>query len=294
MTERGWPSDFEADERRFVSEAGLDAGPSVDTCLPPAVLRAVAADVLPDGIRGVVEGHVAACSRCRALRDDLASLEPERLAPAEEARIRARLAPALRSPVSARRVLWRPALALAASAMLAFAWFARDEWREGPLPSVTAPPRAPAGPAQTSVLQPLKPELQLPASVLLRRGSSSETGERLARALEAWRQDAYEDAARGFEQVARALPGEPHAHYYCGVAHLLCGDAAGAIAPLSRAQQLASPPFADDATWYLGLALAHAGQVDGATREFTRLCGNGGPRSVDGCAALQELMTRSP
>jgi len=228
------------------------------------------------------------------LRDDLVSLELEGFAPVEEVRIRARLVLALRSPVPTRHVLWRPTQTLAASAMLAFAWFARDEWREGPLPSVTAPPRAPAGPAQTSVLQPLKPELQLPASVLLRRGSSSETGDRLARALEAWRQDAYEDAARGFEQVARALPDEPHAHYYCGVAHLLCGDAAGAIAPLSRAQQLASPPLADDATWYLGLALAHAGQVDGATREFTRLCGNGDPRSVDGCAALQKLMTRSP
>jgi tetratricopeptide (TPR) repeat protein len=293
MTEHGWPADFEADERQFVCEVGLDALPVVEGCFPAPVLRAAAAGVLPDDVRGVVEGHVAACARCRALRDDLASLDPEGLAPAEEARIRSRLGVALRSP-SARRVYWRPALALAASAMLAFVWFARDGWREGPLPPVTAPPRAPAGPARPSVLQPRKPALQLPASVLVRRGLSSETADRLTRALAAWRRDAYQDAAHEFEQVARALPGEPHPHFYFGVAHLLAGDAAGAIAPLIRAKRLASPPLADDATWYLGLALAHTGQVDAAIRELTRLCGHNDSRSVDGCVALQELMTRSP
>lgn len=294
MTVRSWPSDFEADERQFVGEVGLEAGSSVEGCLPPAVLRAAESGVLPDLVRGVVAAHVAVCSRCRALRDDLTSLEPEGLAPAEEARIRARLAVASGSPVRARRVMWRPALALAASAMLAFVWFARDGWREGPLPPVTAPRRAPAGPARTSVLQPIKPALQLPASVLLRRGSSSETADRLARALAAWRRDGYQDAARDFEQVARALPSEPHAHFYLGVARLLAGDAAGAIVPLTRARRLASPPLADEATWYLALARAHTGQIDAAIRELTRLCGNGGSRSAEGCVALQELMTRSP
>ena len=102
MTKRHWPSDFDADERQLVAEVGLDAGPPVEECLPPSMLQGAAAGVLPDGLRAVVEAHVAVCSRCQALRDGLADLEPEGLTLAEEARIRARIAVASKAAAPAR------------------------------------------------------------------------------------------------------------------------------------------------------------------------------------------------
>ena len=125
--------DFDADERQFLSDAGLPADAPWHTCPPLTIVLAADEGVLPADVQAQVAGHVAECAFCRSLVHD--AKEGALGAPTDEehdrirARVRSQIAPpALHGPVQHGWRWWSAqglALAAALVAVVALGWFAR-------------------------------------------------------------------------------------------------------------------------------------------------------------------------
>ena len=290
MSGRQWPSDFEADEWTFVAAAGVASPMTGEACPTPAQLLASAANVLPPEPAARIAKHLGTCARCQELLATLEQIEPAPLAPDEEARIRSRIDVARqRKPSwSWQRLVAAPVAALA----LISVWLGLFP-REITTAAVDPKPlRVSTGRSPAPALAFQKPAVVLSLSALTFRGASSEYPARLARALSAFSNNDYVPAAEQFDALVREYPGEFQPQFYLGVSRLLMEAPARAIEPLRRAQLLATSTLRADATWYLAHALYRSGDREEAADELTRLCGYGGPRSVEACGALLFVLSQ--
>ena len=189
---------------------------------------------------------------------------------------------------------WRP---IAAAAVVALAisgtWLSQFDGPDSPMPAPPTPPVAgsrPVAPAFRLVLE--KPGIELPPSALvIRSGDSDPYATALSAALDPFRHDDYSQAIQRLAPLQSSHASEPFVNYYLGVSYLLAGRAADAVAPLDRARGLARETWLHlDASWYLAVALERVGRRDGAAAVLTELCGTGGARRQQACAALGTLL----
>src|SRR5262249_48775175 len=125
---------------------------------------------------------------------------------------------------------WRPAVAIAAAAVLAAVFIPR--WRNSAPPAAVTPAAQP-GPAQVaSNLIPIdKPPVRLTSSVLVYRTPNSQSERRLedlAPAFEAYRQDDYGTAEKRFAGLAVKYARSADVQFYLGVCRLFLNDDRGA------------------------------------------------------------------
>jgi hypothetical protein len=284
-----------------------DAAPVIDDlrrrcagCPPVRVLSAAAADALPADAQAVVAAHIESCPACLSLRADLEGLEPVELDAADIRRILARVErakePAARS-IWRRWTAWVPASLAAAAAILAFVVMSPDRGLR-PAPAVTAPvpPVAAVSPSAPPPLPAVpspglqKPPVKLTMLALTWRNGNQAGGgfaEAVAPALNAFRADRYDEAARLLDGLAERFASSVEIPFYQGVSQLFLGRNQEAVATLRRAHQLADDTFEADAAWYLGIALARSGHGDEARARFVALCAGKSVYAAQACDAAK-------
>jgi hypothetical protein len=256
-------------------------------CPPLDLLRASAAEVLPDDRQAAVDEHLRACALCRALAADLQDDSLTSPAAGDARRVRSRIEAARpQKPPVRYGWMWRPALALAALALVA--WFA---WPR-PRPAGAPPVAARATPAAIpDALRLEMPDLRIRASVaLITRGGDDDARQYLsdlAPALNAYRSGTYGLAAREFAALEAKYPQAIEVFFYGGVSSLERGDGDAAVRALERARTLGEPEFAEDVGWYLGLAYHRTGNLEAARAGFAKLCASDGGYSTRACEAAR-------
>lgn len=257
-------------------------------CPPPELILPALEGALPDPPAAAIRAHLSECALCTELA---VALEPrEVISPAAQSRIDRRVL-----GDSTRPSRWF-GLAAAAAVVLAAGgvYLALKPAQRIDLPAVSSP-RVPAVAqvAPENVLALAAPAIELPPeSLTLRSESRDAYAAALERALEYFSRGDYATSAARLERVARRYPAKSHAQFYLGAALLLRGDAAPAIVPLERARKLSGrgASLYPEATWYLAVALERSGRGAEALDPLVDLCGEGGPRSQQGCDGLSRLL----
>jgi hypothetical protein len=141
-----------------------------------------------------------------------------------------------------------------------------------------------------SVLQPSRPVFPAPEVVRLRGDTRPQPGARgqIAQALAGTGGD-FAAALPALELIAARHPESPEALICFGVALIEAGRAAEAVAPVTRARSLSQGPVADEAEWFLAVALAHSRRGREAADVLRPLCERPGERQAIACAGLREL-----
>jgi hypothetical protein len=274
------PSDAEPFERPlFEAARGM-------VCVPPELLLPHAAGTLPEPLSARVSEFLEACPVCRNLAAALSEIETAPT-PDEERRVL--------QAVNRARFLrpWRSAWLTAAAAVLVAAVGAMLVVNRpiDNVPPARSPARDLALPAQSYALALEKPPVDLPPDALVLRGSTSEPYvAALASALQPWRANRFEEAARRFLGMTKKFPDRARGHYYLGASLLMDGRAADAVGPLDRARTLATDrTLRDSATWYLAVAFERSGRAALAVQELAAICRGDGARRADACRGLERL-----
>jgi hypothetical protein len=259
-------------------------------CPAPELLRAFRAGTLSPLLQARVAQHVAGCAMCGVLVEALEEMSPEPLTVGEQARILARVRKHI-GPV--RRgfgglFTWQ-AMAAAAAAIVVGVVLWQFQ-RVATLPDAS------------SALRLEKPAVRLPGpQSALEFKSKSAPVEALVTALEPYRADDLDEAARRLSSLVNRFPGDAFAHFYLGATHLLMANNASttknetrfgpAIAALETARSMAidDSELTREAAWYLALAYHAAGQEQRASDTLELICREGGRRAPQACAALSEL-----
>ena len=223
-------------------------------------------------VRAAADGrdpeHAAFCQACR---DEIASLR------ALEASLRSTDGKGMRVPV------WAASLAASLAVVLA-GWLLLRR----PLVGEKSPP-PPDTRGGTQVLGPGLEKLAVKLSserALAYRGPGDRPDtflEDLGRALQPYRSDDFEEAARRLGEASAQHPGAAEPPLYQGVSLLLLDRPREAIAPLERAFSLA--PHGElrrDAEFHLAVARLRAGE-NGGRDALARLCAVEGPYRAKAC-----------
>jgi hypothetical protein len=294
-------SELEAWERDQFAEAA----PAIDAlrreragCPPVRVLSAAGAQALPAEEQSAVVEHVASCRMCRDLQADLESLDPAVVAPVMVDQIFRQVRQQAEAESRPAGVSWRVWLlgsfAAAALVVVAVAGYQRGHQpapaADVPPPVVATVPRPPVPPPADAPGPALeKPPVKLTMLALTWRGADrgASFAKEIAPALDAYRADRFDEAARKLGALAVHYPASVEIPFYQGVSLLLLGLPAEAIGPLRRANQVADDTFAADASWYLGIALQRAGQFAEARTRFSALCRGSSPYADRACSAAR-------
>jgi tetratricopeptide (TPR) repeat protein len=141
-----------------------------------------------------------------------------------------------------------------------------------------------------------KPPIILPAaSVIVWRGqkdASSEQNKELKQALAPYEADNYAEAAQRLDRIRQKYPRMAEAPFYLGVSQLFLNQNEDATKSLKDAVNLAGQPLADEANWYLALALYRSGRGEAASSVLAPLCHAGGKNSARACQGIKELQER--
>jgi hypothetical protein len=270
----------------------VDRWQSRTACPAPDLLLPAQDELLPEPLAGAVRAHLATCPLCTELAAALAAAD---VVPSEaEAR---RMEQRVRFQTLGRSARWWPSMAAAAAlfAVAGAAYLALMTARPQAPATSRQPPPVPPPAARQPVLALNPPAIELPAESLTLRGENrSAYATALEDALTPFAAADYKDAAARLERVSRDHPRRPHAELYLGVARLMNGSPAEAVAPLELARGLAraGSSLHSEATWYLAVALERSGQGAAAAGPLNELCGGGGPRKAQACDGLRHLSSR--
>jgi tetratricopeptide (TPR) repeat protein len=280
-------------------------------CPSPDLLQAAQAGVLPPDLAKDVSEHLERCGLCKSLQADLEVLDNEELdngqfdVAAQDriwSRVQAGMAPQKAPAVVAARSPWwklglrpLPVAAMAAAAVLVLVlgvrWFGD---RQQPAPSVAQNQR-PALPLPPSVFRLEKAPVVLPASTaILWRGQEdpfARQSKDLQQALVPYAADNYAEAARRLDLLRKKYPRMAEAPFYLGVSQLFLNQNDDAAKSLKDAVNLADRSLADEATWYLALALDRTGRTDLARPLLEQLCRAGRKNSNRACTGVKELQS---
>lgn len=295
MTERRNPMTFDTDETESLRAIGWQHPASPSSCPDSALLLAVDEGVLDDTVSARVREHVAGCATCQQLAKDLRVLLDEELAADVSARILARVS----SPGSARHGqrthFWLGAgtLALAASVV----WFLFRPAQPPPPPESRTVEATPAPiPSVFVVDRPLIP----PGDVdLTLRGDAPATlslEDQIAAALDKADGGDVSGAIADLEGIAARNKSSRIAALALGASQVRAGRNEEAVVTLDRARTLrGASEAADEAGWFLGVALVRTGHPERARAVLNDVCQHGGPRGNSACAGVAEIdRTKSP
>jgi hypothetical protein len=216
----------------------------------------------------------------------------------DEARLRSRIQREARTETARMRGAnawprWGRVLAAASVVLIAGTiWMLRREG--GTLPGARAPePAVGVAPPPSPVFYlPLdKPAVKISPASLAYRGPAGLNPllADLKPAFDAFRAGDYPGADREFSALSTKYASSVEIPFYQGVARLLMGNARDAIASLTAAERLADSAFAWDVAWYRAVAEERAGDLAGARRRLTALCGQPDSRAKSACDALKLL-----
>lgn len=279
--------DFEPEELAMIEELGMTRVPA--DCPTPARLQAYAIHALPDDQIDQVTRHLAECPLCRLLAEDFARMECPDPEPEAVDKLWRRMQPALcelrAKPAKPRwwaRVTWAMA-PVAAAALLVLA-------AHSPVPRRRVPIAVSLGDYQRAAPVEPAPIVVALEELLTWRGATPGAAQsETVSAFAAYQRGDYAEATRLFGALASRDPRRHRAAFYQGVALLLAGRAAEAIAPLDRAKSLGGAAERSDAQWYLALARVHAGDPAQGRRELDELCLSGAGHAWEACQVLRRL-----
>jgi tetratricopeptide (TPR) repeat protein len=250
-----------------------------------------------------VKHHLEGCRLCQAVVADLEALDGADLDSARRKRIWKRIQQEVPHAGADARVrawwnLWlRPlpvtAMVFAVLALVVGPRVFRD--RRQPAPT-TAQNQTPVAPPASSALRLEKPPVILPASaVVVWRGhedASIKQSKELQQALAPYGADNYAEAAQRLDRLRKKYPRLAEAPFYLGVSQLFLNQNEDATKSLKDAVNLADQPLADEANWYLALALYRSGRGEVASSVLEPLCHAGGTNSARACLGIKELQER--
>jgi tetratricopeptide (TPR) repeat protein len=292
---RPW-NDIDPEEEKLLGQWNQDTAFSHQSCLSPEMIRAFLEECLPEPELASARRHLEACPVCTALANDLKTLEVAGPTPLEVRRMRARIGlPA--EPVAeekVRRAWWLKfapwVLAAACGAVAIGVWSRTDQ-----------PPRTVAGNAPpiidgTKKADPVGRQIPVrPAAVRMPLGSLVWRGEdktadaypaMLAKALEPYRANRYEEAIAALQGVVEKSPRRAEGQFYLGVSLLLAGRAGDAVDPLQKAMAAGESAVSGEVKWYLAVALHNVGRVNEAAPMLQSVCSGAGEHQKEACAAI--------
>ena len=301
----------EPDELELSTELATALGrlrTNATACPKPELLQAARSQVLPSEAAKEVNQHLERCRLCQSVVADLEALDSASadLDSGAQERIWKRIQPEVQNTAPDKRDkrvrpwwdMWLRPLPLAAAALAVLALVVglrvlRD--RRQPEPT-TAQNQTPVAPPAPSALRLEKPPIMLPASsVIVWRGqkdASSQQNKELKQALVPYEADNYAEAAQRLDRLRKKHPRLAEASFYLGVSQLFLNQNEDATKSLKDAVNLADQPLADEATWYLALALSRTGRSALASSLLDQLCHGGGKNSGRACVGLKELDAR--
>jgi hypothetical protein len=238
--------------------------------------------------------HVVSCERCREVYEAVRVLMEEAPGVNHDFRTVARV---LISPA-----WWRqhaPSLALAATlgvAVAAAALYVSNRPGEpagvttGDAPPVAAPPPEAAAPAPPVFrLALVKPDVELPADLIVTSRGASGAGarrflERFGEAIAPYREGRFEEAAARLEGLTAAHGDVPEVWFYLGVSRLFAGRAADALEALDQPGVAAAA--GDDLMWQRAVALERLGRTQESEAVLRALCARAGRYRDQACGTV--------
>jgi len=295
-------SDWDDDEQRLRTELEneLDAIRKRHAHDPPRdVLVAARAGVLPDGVQTRMSAHLEQDAWSRTIVDGFEQSGADQdVDAAFEARLLANIKQASSTkagPRARRRTLLAMGGLAVAATLLIGVLVSRDQRPQNTAPDSPSPSTPGSSvavpPAPAFQIAFTKPDVKWSAGALIWRGASSDPPFMvdLTPAMEAYREGDDARAEQAFDRLAGKYPESIEVLFYQGVTHMLRGDFAGALAPLAAADRLKNVTFADDVTWFLGVAEQRSGQTAQSRSRLSILCDKNGSRAPEACAAVAGL-----
>lgn len=283
------------DEAESLRAIGWQQPASPSSCPDSALLMAADEGVLDEAAGARVREHVACCGTCRQLASNLRVLLDEEPAADVRARILARVSS--RGP--ARRVrrsqIWLGAgtLALAASAV----WFLFRPAQPPPPPESRTVEATPAPIPSVFIVD--RPSIPAGDVDLTLRGDAPATlslEDQIAAALDKADGGDVSGAIADLQGIAARNKSSRIAALALGASQVRAGRNEEAVVTLDRARTLnGQSETADEAGWFLGIALVRTGHHDRARAVLNDVCQHGGPRGHSACAGVAEIdRTKSP
>lgn len=294
-------TDLRPEDREFLDEFGITSRElqvQHEGCPPIDQVMAAHAGLLsPDAWPGVHE-HLATCEWCRALVHDLA--DPEVATPNEEeaARIRQRVLRGERQRGFLSNFWRQPAYSVVLALLLiAVVGVVLNRTRQRTAPAAIPLPQT-AQVDMESAFKLEKPDIKLPADILVWRGSPIGRQRQFARDLDAalipFRQDNFAEAQRTLSALVNKYPASSDCYFYLGVAQLFLNQNADAAQTLQTALKDKPELMAADIPWYLAIALHRTGADVQIIQQLQPLCNEKGPYSQRACAAVEVLHQSKP
>lgn len=276
-------------------------------CPKPELLQAARSGVLPPDLAEKVNRHLDGCRLCQSMSSDLEALDSAsaELDAAGRKRIWKRIQAGISGQNAATNVraqsawwsLWLRPLPVAATAVAAIALAFGIRLLSDRQPSIsTARTHTPASLPAPSVFRLEKVPVVLPASAAIvwrgRENPFARQSKDLKQALAPYELNNYAQSAQRLQRLRKKYPRMAEAPFYLGVCQLFLNENEDAARSLQDAVNLAGPPLADEAAWYLALAQYRTGKTDVASSLLEPVCHSGGKDSGRACAGIKELEAR--
>ncbi|HUA20234.1 MAG TPA: hypothetical protein VMB25_15910 [Bryobacteraceae bacterium] len=278
-------SDFDPEELEFRRDIGAPPGRGAGVCPRPELLMAARSGVAFEGSQDVLR-HLEECRICEPLSRDLAAHEFPSASEAEDRRIRAKWQAAALQPLRFR--VAKPLSLVAAAALVVAGFFVARAWRRPAPPAQTVQGTVPSSPRAAFLLT--KAAIKVPAAAVLTYRGNADAAKtylaELAAALEPYRKDDYDEAARRLALLSRKYPDAAEPAYYLGVSQLFLRQNPAAVESLQTARSHSDETLRDDISWYLALALDRVGRTSEARSQAEALCARAGEYKDQACAAL--------
>jgi len=294
MTRTVKPLSLEPDETEALRAIGWQRT-GASSCPDSSLLLAAEEGMLDEATTARVRTHVAGCATCRLLLEDLASVLTDEPVGLAEARIRARISagtPGHRGvPLG-----WVIAAGLAlAAGLVLFIVIPRSS---APVPAPESQVARVVPTAVPSVFTVDRPSIPAGDIDLTVRGESAThvtLEERIAAALDKSDRGGVDAAMLDLRSLVKAHPASRIAALALGAVQLRAGQNSEAVTTLEQARSLkGEPATADEAGWFLGIALVRTGDASRARSILDTVCKHPGPRSATACAGVAEIDRRQP
>jgi hypothetical protein len=303
MTAIGRPTDLEADDALVfdaIQRQAARVAERIGPCPEPRRLLDARDGRLSDGDANPILAHASACPFCQALVEAVAEPASERLDAAQRRRLDGRIAAATSGAGTRARLLpfpaawrWGTLAAISAAASLLLVFDTRQWLAPGSVPMV--PPAPAVGrfvpPSRTILLAERLETRDMGLASLSWRGDATAAPPFPAfdAARDAFDRGDFAEAERRLDHVTGSTPALADAWLLLGVARLLLGRPADAVAPLSRAHDTLVGDARDDAGWHLAVALRTVGRAADARALLAAMCTTQSPRAAMACLARDEL-----
>jgi hypothetical protein len=288
MTDETTRSAFDADETEALRAIGWERRAGEPQCPDSSLLTAAEEGVLDEASSASVRAHVATCASCQLLAKDLAAVFAEAPDRAAAARIRSRIHAGITSRRPAGYLWWGTAMAAAAGLV----WFLTVPRPRAVL--VPVPQGAQLTPAATPsvfvVGRPMIPPGDVDLTVRGDAAASVSLEDQIGAALDEADRGSVMAAASELLTIANQHPTSRIAFLALGAVQLRAGQSAEAVTTLTRARtQTGDEAAADEAGWFLGIALVRTGHTDGARAILDEVCRHRGARGPVACAGVAEI-----